>query len=153
MAECFMPVEFMDVLRPLLPPDMPVGPKGGRPPVRNGVVLPVIWYVGTFDASPRRSHYMAARHPVTFHAQTAPVNNIVFIVDESVQFLNYRKRLGSLPKLRIPSQQHADAIVIPSLPLRRILELTAQSRIRFDDTALARLYIENYHVLRHHRYR
>ena len=29
----------------LLPPDTPVGPKGGRPPVRNGVVLPVIWYV------------------------------------------------------------------------------------------------------------
>jgi transposase len=45
MADCFMPVEFMDVLQPLLPPDMPVGPKGGRPPVRNGVVLPVIWYV------------------------------------------------------------------------------------------------------------
>ena len=45
MSECFMPVEFMDILQPLLPPDTPVGPKGGRPPVRNGVVLPVIWYV------------------------------------------------------------------------------------------------------------
>ena len=45
MADCFMPVEFMDVLQPLLPPDMPVGLKGGRPLVRNGVVLPVIWYV------------------------------------------------------------------------------------------------------------
>ena len=33
MSECFMPVEFMDILQPLLPPDTPVGPKGGRPPV------------------------------------------------------------------------------------------------------------------------
>jgi transposase len=45
MSECFMPAEFMDVLEPLLPPDMPVGPRGGRPAVLNRVVLPVIWYV------------------------------------------------------------------------------------------------------------
>ena len=28
MSECFMPVEFMDILQPLLPPDTPVGPRG-----------------------------------------------------------------------------------------------------------------------------
>jgi transposase len=45
MANCFMPDKFWDVLQPLLPADKPVGPLGGRPPVLNGVVIRVIWYV------------------------------------------------------------------------------------------------------------
>lgn len=40
-----MPEKFMEVVGPLLPADKPVGPSGGRPPVPNAVVVPVIWYV------------------------------------------------------------------------------------------------------------
>lgn len=45
MASCFMPVEFQEVVEPLLPPDKPVGPWGGRPRTLNSVALRVIWYV------------------------------------------------------------------------------------------------------------
>lgn len=47
MASSRMPDEFMEVLEPLIPPDEPVGPSGGRPRVLNRIVLPVIWYVLT----------------------------------------------------------------------------------------------------------
>ena len=47
MASSAMPEEFFEVVEPLLPPDQPVGPKGGRPPIANGVALRVIWYVLT----------------------------------------------------------------------------------------------------------
>jgi len=63
---------------------------------RTLVSFPVIWYVGTFTEGtryrdrimadrPRREHYNAPRYLVDFHAQTAPGNNIVFIVDESIR--------------------------------------------------------------------
>jgi transposase len=45
MASCFMPVEFQEVIEPLLPPDKPVGAWGGRPRTLNSVALRVIWYV------------------------------------------------------------------------------------------------------------
>lgn len=46
MAECRMPEEFYDeIAAQHLPPEEPVGPQGGRPPIRNRVVLKVIWYV------------------------------------------------------------------------------------------------------------
>ncbi len=47
MASCYMPEEFVEIVQPLLPPDVPVGPLGGRPRVLNLVVLRVIWYVLT----------------------------------------------------------------------------------------------------------
>jgi transposase len=42
-----MPAEFLEVARPLLPEDKPVGASGGRPRVGNAVALRVIWYVLT----------------------------------------------------------------------------------------------------------
>lgn len=45
MATAFMPEEFVAVIEPLLPPDEPVGPRGGRPRVLNMVALRVIWYM------------------------------------------------------------------------------------------------------------
>lgn len=47
MAESRMPKQFFEVVAHHLPPDEPVGPKGGRPPVSNYVVLKVLWYVLT----------------------------------------------------------------------------------------------------------
>ena len=45
MANSCMPEEFMQELEPLLPPEEPVGPQGGRPPIPHAVVMRVIWYV------------------------------------------------------------------------------------------------------------
>lgn len=45
MANGFIPDEFMEIIEPLLPPDKPVGPLGGRPRVPNFTALRVIWYV------------------------------------------------------------------------------------------------------------
>jgi len=45
MASGFMPAEFWEQVKPLLPEDKPVSAKGGRPRIVNEVVLPVIWYV------------------------------------------------------------------------------------------------------------
>jgi len=47
MATGWMPGEFPDAVRPLLPEDQPVGARGGRPRVLNEVALRVIWYVLT----------------------------------------------------------------------------------------------------------
>lgn len=48
MADCRMPEEFYDeVAAHHLPPDEPVGPQGGRPRIKNRVVLKVIRYVLT----------------------------------------------------------------------------------------------------------
>lgn len=47
MANCFMPEEFFEVAKPLLPPDKPMGAHGGRPRILNWVALRVIWYVLT----------------------------------------------------------------------------------------------------------
>ena len=45
MASGAMPDEFWELVQPLLPPDKPVGPAGGRPRILNAVALRVIWYV------------------------------------------------------------------------------------------------------------
>jgi transposase len=45
MSKAQMPLEFMDELKPHLPPERPVGPRGGRPPIGHLVVMRVIWYV------------------------------------------------------------------------------------------------------------
>src|ERR1019366_2022888 len=47
MATGLMPVEFFEVVKPLLPEDKPVGASGGRPRILNEVALRVIWYVLT----------------------------------------------------------------------------------------------------------
>ena len=47
MASCFIPAEFWEQVKPLLPEDKPVGAKGGRPRALNEVILSVIWYVLT----------------------------------------------------------------------------------------------------------
>lgn len=45
MAKAQMPEEFYGELEPHLPPELPVGPRGGRPPVPHRVVMKVIWFV------------------------------------------------------------------------------------------------------------
>jgi transposase len=45
MASAQMPVEFFDLVAHHLPPEKPVGPKGGRPRVGHRVVIRVIWFV------------------------------------------------------------------------------------------------------------
>jgi transposase len=47
MANARMPEEFYQELEPLLPPEQPVGPKGGRPRIEHRVVAKVIWFVLT----------------------------------------------------------------------------------------------------------
>lgn len=47
MANSFIPEGFVDVVKPLLPADKPVGAAGGRPRIVNLVALQVIWYVLT----------------------------------------------------------------------------------------------------------
>src|SRR3954453_12644739 len=50
MASAHMPEEFFDAVAPLLPPEQPVSPKGGRPRVGHRVVIRVIWFVLTTGA-------------------------------------------------------------------------------------------------------
>jgi transposase len=45
MSKARMPEEFFDELKPHLPPEQPVGPRGGRPRVRHHAVMRVLWYV------------------------------------------------------------------------------------------------------------
>ena len=45
MASASMPDEFFDLVAHHLPPERPVGPKGGRPRVGHRVAVRVIWYV------------------------------------------------------------------------------------------------------------
>ncbi len=45
MAQARMPDEFYDLVSHHLPPEQPVGPKGGRPRIGHRVVLKVIWFV------------------------------------------------------------------------------------------------------------
>ena len=45
MAEAHMPEEFFAELEVYLPPEQPVGPQGGRPPIKQWVVMKVIWFV------------------------------------------------------------------------------------------------------------
>jgi transposase len=45
MATAHMPAEFFDLVSHHLPPEQPVGPRGGRPRVAHRVVMRVIWFV------------------------------------------------------------------------------------------------------------
>lgn len=47
MASCFMSSGFTEIMLPILPPDRPVGPRGGRPRTPHLIALQVIWYVLT----------------------------------------------------------------------------------------------------------
>lgn len=47
MAQSRMPDAFYDLVSHHLPPEQPVGPKGGRPRIGHRLVLKVIWYVLT----------------------------------------------------------------------------------------------------------
>ncbi len=53
--------------------------------IRTIVTLPVIWYLGTSNYTPKSFHYYTARATVDRVSQSQPENNIVFIVDESVR--------------------------------------------------------------------
>src|SRR3954466_16223049 len=50
MASAHMPDEFYDSVAHHLPPEQPVGPKGGRPRVGHRIVIRVIWFVLTTGA-------------------------------------------------------------------------------------------------------
>lgn len=45
MANAIMPDEFCALVDHHLPPEQPVGPCGGRPPIGHRIVLKVLWYV------------------------------------------------------------------------------------------------------------
>ncbi len=45
MASAHMPDEFYDLVSHHLPPEQPVGPKGGRPRIAHRTVTKVIWFV------------------------------------------------------------------------------------------------------------
>ena len=45
MAQSHMPDEFFELVSHHLPPEQPVGPKGGRPRVGHRIALRVIWFV------------------------------------------------------------------------------------------------------------
>jgi transposase len=45
MASAHMPDEFYDLVSHHLPPEQPVGPRGGRPRIGHRVVLKVLWFV------------------------------------------------------------------------------------------------------------
>jgi transposase len=45
MAHAHMPEEFYDLVSHHLPPDQPVGPKGGRPRIGHRIILKVLWFV------------------------------------------------------------------------------------------------------------
>src|SRR3954447_4749606 len=50
MANARMPDEFFEAVAHHLPPEQPVGPKGGRPRVGHRVVVRVLWFVLTTGA-------------------------------------------------------------------------------------------------------
>ncbi len=52
---------------------------------RTAISFPINWYVGTAFQAPRSVFYNVPREAIEFQAQNHPVNNIVFIVDESVR--------------------------------------------------------------------
>jgi transposase len=45
MATAHMPDDFYDLVSHHLPPEQPVGPKGGRPSIVHRIVLKIIWFV------------------------------------------------------------------------------------------------------------
>ncbi len=45
MAHAHLPDEFYDLISHHLPPEQPVGPKGGRPRIPHRIALKVIWFI------------------------------------------------------------------------------------------------------------
>ena len=45
MANACLPDAFYDLVAHHLPPEKPVGPQGGRPPIPHRIALRVIWFV------------------------------------------------------------------------------------------------------------
>src|SRR4051812_36493490 len=45
MATAQMPDDFYDLVSHHLPPEQPVGPRGGRPRVAHRIVVKIIWFV------------------------------------------------------------------------------------------------------------
>jgi transposase len=45
MSQAHMPERFMEELEAHLPPEQPVGPRGGRPAIGHAMVMKVIWFV------------------------------------------------------------------------------------------------------------
>jgi hypothetical protein len=45
MADARLPDDFYDLVSHHLPPEQPVGPKGGRPRIGHRIALKVIWFV------------------------------------------------------------------------------------------------------------
>lgn len=45
MADARLPEEFLEIARPLLPPEKEMGRRGGRPFIEHHVALKVIWFV------------------------------------------------------------------------------------------------------------
>lgn len=45
MADAWMPEEFFELARPMLPAEKEIGPQGGRPSASHHTVLKVIWFV------------------------------------------------------------------------------------------------------------
>jgi transposase len=45
MADARLPDDFYDLVSHHLPPEQPVGPKGGRPRISHRIALKVIWFV------------------------------------------------------------------------------------------------------------
>ena len=45
MADARMPEDFYDLVSHHLPPEQPVGIKGGRPSITHRIVLRVIWFI------------------------------------------------------------------------------------------------------------
>lgn len=43
--EARMPEEFLNEVKPWLPPEKRPGPQGGRPSIGHGIDLKVIWFV------------------------------------------------------------------------------------------------------------
>ena len=60
MASAHMPEEFFDTVAHHLPPEQPVGPKGGRPRIGHRVVVRVIWFVLTTGAAGKTSRRNSA---------------------------------------------------------------------------------------------
>lgn len=53
--------------------------------VRTFIALPVIWYVGTLNDTPKSRYIYTPREKVDYQSPINPTNNVVLIIDESVR--------------------------------------------------------------------
>src|SRR5688572_10728987 len=69
MAVARMPAAFFDLAEHHLPPEQPVGPPGGRPPLAHLLILTVLWFVLATgcrweDVPPRDGLFRPVRPPL-----------------------------------------------------------------------------------------